>query len=234
MKKNILTILLICFSVTLVLGQNGLQVTNSGSPQAGKTGITLGAVGVATVAPTTDYSWLQSSSGPLVLNPLSGNDMTTSTNTYRYVAIGYTPSGALATNMAGYNLLVGGKVMCEELKIKLKTAANWPDYVFASDYKLISLDSLSTYIDANCHLPNVPSAQEVEENGIMAGEMNGLLLKKVEELTLYMIEQNKASTIQKETNEIQTNALIQQSEQIKLLKQQNELLMQQVTLLMKK
>ena len=60
----------------------------------------------------------------------------------------------------GYNLLVGGKIMCEELKIKLITG--WYDHVFESDYKLMSVDSLQSYITQNNHLPDVPSAAEVK------------------------------------------------------------------------
>jgi hypothetical protein len=195
-----------------------IQITNSQTaPDITKTGLTLGSLGTS-IAAATDYSWIQSSHGPLLLNPSSGNTLTTQTN--NYVAIGYLTNPSLAPTVGvGYNLLVAGKIMCEELKIKIKSSPNWPDYVFASDYKLMTIDSLQSYIIQNSHLPNVPSAKEVEENGIMAGEMNGILLKKVEELTLYMIEQNKTSSTQ--------------AEQIELLKKQNELLMEQVQLLVK-
>jgi hypothetical protein len=208
-----------------------IQITNSQTaPDITKTGLTLGSLGTSTAA-ATDYSWIQSSSGPLLLNPMSGNTLTTQTN--NYVAIGYSANRSVSPGV-GYNLLVAGKIMCEELKIKIKTAANWPDYVFASDYKLMSVDSLQNYISQNLHLPNVPSAKEVEENGIMAGEMNGILLKKVEELTLYMIEQNKNISNQSTQNQMYTKAIADQAEQILLLKQQNDLLMKQVDFLMQK
>jgi UDP-N-acetylglucosamine pyrophosphorylase len=66
-----------------------------------------------------------------------------------------------------------------------------PDYVFAEDYKLKSLQEVEDYIKENKHLPEIPSAKEIEKNGLMLAEMNMNLLKKMEEMTLYMIEQNK-------------------------------------------
>lgn len=68
---------------------------------------------------------------------------------------------------------------------------SWPDYVFKPDYKLASLASVKAYIDQNKHLPEMPSAEQVEKEGVGLGVMNKLLTKKVEELTLYLLEQNK-------------------------------------------
>ncbi|ABG60453.1 hypothetical protein [Cytophaga hutchinsonii] len=196
------------------------QITNSNvAPDMSKSGLTMGVIGTTTANTSTDYSWIQASSGPLLLNPKSLNDLTGTTNTNNFVGIGFEKSSitSLGTIPAGYNLLVRGKILCEELKIKLKTGSTWYDHVLKPDYKLMSLDSLELFINENNHLPDIPSEAEVKENGIMAGEMNGLLLKKVEELTLYVIEQNKATVIQ--------------AEQIELLKKQNELLIQQMQLL---
>jgi len=67
----------------------------------------------------------------------------------------------------------------------------WPDFVFKNNYKLMPLSELKTYVDKNQHLPEVPSAAEVTKDGQNLGEMNKLLLKKVEELTLYLIEKDK-------------------------------------------
>jgi hypothetical protein len=64
----------------------------------------------------------------------------------------------------------------------------FPDYVFADDYNLMSYASLRTYINTNRHLPNMPTAEEVEQNGADLGELNRLLVEKVEELTLYILE----------------------------------------------
>jgi len=66
----------------------------------------------------------------------------------------------------------------------------WPDYVFAEDYNLRNLDEVASFIQENQRLPEMPSAADVAENGINIGEVNALLLKKVEELTLYILQQN--------------------------------------------
>jgi len=75
--------------------------------------------------------------------------------------------------------------------VRVDLSVPGPDYVFERNYKLPTLEEIKFYIDRNKHLPEVPSASEMEKNGIPLGEMNMLLLKKVEELTLYVIEQNK-------------------------------------------
>ncbi|MGL1886775.1 MAG: hypothetical protein OCD76_09685 [Reichenbachiella sp.] len=93
----------------------------------------------------------------------------------------------------GYILNVNGAAIMEEVNIALK--GNWPDYVFEETYELNSLKETESFIEKNKHLPNVPSAQEVEEKGINVGEMNAILLRKIEELTLHMIDQNKKMEI---------------------------------------
>lgn len=68
---------------------------------------------------------------------------------------------------------------------------NWPDYVFKNDYQLLNLYETEEYVYTNGHLPGVPSAQEVENDGVNVGEMNKVLLEKVEELTLHIIDLQK-------------------------------------------
>ena len=89
------------------------------------------------------------------------------------------------TNSA-HKLFVADGITTEEVLVQLKT--DWSDYVFDPDYSLMPLDELHSYIKKNQHLPDVPTAEEVAENGIELGETNALLLKKIEELTLYVIE----------------------------------------------
>jgi hypothetical protein len=67
----------------------------------------------------------------------------------------------------------------------------WPDFVFEKEYSLMPLQEVGTYIERNGHLPNVPSAADVEKEGIAVGAMQGVLLQKIEELTLYLLEQEK-------------------------------------------
>jgi hypothetical protein len=91
-----------------------------------------------------------------------------------------------------YKLAVNGTIVCKEINVELPNASGcFPDYVFEKDYKLTPLHELEKFIAANKHLPEIPSAKEVEENGMKMGEMNVLLLKKIEELTLHLIEQDK-------------------------------------------
>ncbi len=83
---------------------------------------------------------------------------------------------------------VKGTITAQRVKV---TQAGWADYVFHKDYQLPSLDEVENYVRSNQHLEGIPSAAEVEKDGIDVGEMNKKLLAKVEELTLYLIEQNK-------------------------------------------
>jgi hypothetical protein len=89
------------------------------------------------------------------------------------------------------NLSVFGVVYAKEVLVTIPTSIPVPDYVFGKDYQLMTLKQLQNYVETNGHLPEVPSAKEMEANGIGLSEMNLLLLKKVEEMTLYLLEQNK-------------------------------------------
>ncbi len=89
----------------------------------------------------------------------------------------------------GYALSVNGGIIATTVKVQQYNA--WPDYVFEDDYNLLSISELGKFIATNGHLPNINSAEEVESNGFALEEMNAKLLEKIEELTLYLIEQNK-------------------------------------------
>jgi hypothetical protein len=98
----------------------------------------------------------------------------------------------IGTTSPDEKLTVKGKIHAQEVKVDM-LGPLVPDYVFANDYKLKTLKEVEDYINKNSHLPEIPSAQEIEKNGLMLAEMNMLLLKKMEEMTLYIIEQNKIS-----------------------------------------
>ncbi|MXV50376.1 hypothetical protein GS399_05275 [Pedobacter sp. HMF7647] len=87
-----------------------------------------------------------------------------------------------------YRLQVNGGIHAKSVKVDL---LNWADYVFDPGYKLPSLQSLGDYVRANKHLPDVPDEKEVIKDGIDLGQLNKILLKKIEELTLYLIEKDK-------------------------------------------
>lgn len=92
------------------------------------------------------------------------------------------------TPQTGAKLSVNGDLFAKKIKV---TLANWADFVFEDNYKIPSLPSLEKYIREHKHLPEIPTAKEVKENGVDLGEMNVKLLQKIEELTLHLIEQNK-------------------------------------------
>lgn len=116
--------------------------------------------------------------GPLVYGDLQTKQL----------AIG-TSDLPIDTDGTPFTLAVNGRTITEEVQVKLKV--NWPDYVFAEDYDLMTLTDLETTIKTLGHLPGVPSAEEVEENGHALGKMDAILLEKVEELTLHLIDMSK-------------------------------------------
>ncbi|HZV69225.1 MAG TPA: hypothetical protein VFG10_06755 [Saprospiraceae bacterium] len=89
----------------------------------------------------------------------------------------------------GYLVNVGGKIIAEEVRVQLQ--ASWPDYVFKENYKLMPLDEVEAFIDANDHLPGFNKADVIEKQGSDLGETQRLLVEKVEELTLYVIQLKK-------------------------------------------
>lgn len=101
-------------------------------------------------------------------------------------------------------LSVNGNIRSKQVKVE---TANWPDYVFNKDYSLPSLSEVKTYIDQYHHLPELPSEEQITKDGLNLGEINKLLTKKIEELTLYLIEKEKqvneqALKISKEETEL--------------------------------
>ena len=100
----------------------------------------------------------------------------------------------------GYMLAVNGDIHTKKVVVDL---INWPDYVFKPTYNLKPLSEVKTYIDLNHHLPEIPSEKEIADKGVDLGEINKLLVKKVEELTLYLIEEHKQVKNEQETNQSQ-------------------------------
>lgn len=164
-------------------------VANSGSflvLKSGTNGITLGSSfygNALYIGANNTFSFAYGGVQVMRVNP------NTTANPTGSISIG------TALSPSGYKLAVGGKIIAEELKVQLQ--AQWPDYVFGKNYQLPTLQEVEKQINENGHLANVPSACEVEENGFEVGEMNRILLEKVEELTLYIIEQNKINEKQK-------------------------------------
>lgn len=91
----------------------------------------------------------------------------------------------------GYKLYVNGGILTTKVKVANYCSSAWADYVFANDYKLKPLTEVETFIKENKHLPNVPSAIELEKEGLDLGKMQATQMEKIEELTLYLIELKK-------------------------------------------
>jgi hypothetical protein len=118
----------------------------------------------------------------------TNNDLLFSTNNGSTQMILTTAGNVgIGTTNPTYKLAVNGNIRSKEVVVE----TGWADYVFAKDYKLPSLNEVEKYIKANNHLPEIPSAQEIQTNGLKVGELQTKMMQKIEELTLYIIEQNK-------------------------------------------
>ena len=103
-----------------------------------------------------------------------------------------------------YSLCIKGGVLTD--KINIISPRYWPDYVFSSDYLLMPLSDLKAFVKKNHHLPDVPSEKEVMAEGIEIGDMQGILLKKVEEMTLYILQlQEQIDKLEQRINELEEN-----------------------------
>jgi hypothetical protein len=111
-----------------------------------------------------------------------------------------------------FTLAAKGKIAGAEFVVK--TVASWPDYVFADDYKLKSLEETESFIKANKHLPNIPAAAVIEKEGLELGDMQKRMMEKIEELTLHLIEANKAL---KEFRSSSTKEIEQLKQQVQML-----------------
>lgn len=177
------------------IGTNALQSNTTGSNnigigynagynnQTGDANIFIGAnAGFNETGNAKLYISNSNTSTPLVYGDFST----------KYLAVGEvaTVDRAAATS-GGYRLLVKGGMITEKIKVATAGTADWADYVFDDDYKVMSLEAVEAFVKQNKHLPNVPSTQEVIANGNDLGKTDAKLLEKIEELTLYMIEMNK-------------------------------------------
>jgi hypothetical protein len=139
--------------------------------------------------------------GPSTLNRLSLGVGVIGNNEYLTIING--GNVGIGTTSPDQKLTVNGTV--HATRVKVDATVPTPDYVFEKSYALATLDEVKSYIDENKHLPEIPSAKEMEAKGIDVGEMNMLLLKKVEELTLYVIELKKELDEVKQLSESNTH-----------------------------
>ncbi len=145
--------------------------------------------------------------GSSITDPGPGGDSAWTASSF---GIDFNPNGTANGNvgigtqaLSGYRLAVDGKIRTREVRVDND---NWADYVFKPDYELPSLEEVQRHINEKGHLINIPSATEVHANGFELGEMNKLLLEKIEELTLYMIEQDKQQkALERELTKLENN-----------------------------
>ncbi|KEO71614.1 hypothetical protein [Anditalea andensis] len=131
------------------------------------------------------YSWGDGPKG--VIGTESNHDLSIHTD-YDKERIRIKNNGnvGIGTSAPTSKLDVNGTIRAKEIKVE---ATNWPDYVFEPNYELMDLKDVSDYIQIHKHLPGIPSEITVQNSGLLLGEMNALLLKKIEELVLYTISQ---------------------------------------------
>jgi hypothetical protein len=115
------------------------------------------------------------------------------------IAINSVGSVGIGTTAPDQKLTVKGKIHAEEVIVDLNVPL--ADYVFGKDYELMPLHQVDQYVQENSHLPDMPSATEVKEKGMGVGEMQNKMLQKIEELTLYVIQQDKRIKALEEENQ---------------------------------
>jgi hypothetical protein len=150
------------------------------------------------------------------------------TKAYDGLMVQYNRDGnvGIGTDSPMAKLAVDGNILAKEIKVK--TDITVPDYVFEPDYELNSLDYIADYVKNNKHLPEIPSAKEIKKDGLDLAKMNLLLLKKVEELTLYAIQQDQEIKSQNLRSAEQKNLLEEQRKEIADMKRIGKLLEQRL------
>ncbi len=146
-------------------------------------------------------------------------------------AVTQTLTDLTVKSMISFSVAANGTVRAKQIVVQ---TTGWPDYVFKKGYLLKSLPDVKNYIDQNHHLPEMPSEQQIATDGLNLGEMDKLLTKKVEELTLYQIDSDKKLIQEQETNQKQQNLIDKQKEQLLMQQQQIDQLKQQMQLVLKK
>jgi len=194
----------------------------------------IGNVGIGTIAPTAQLHTTgtvrlagltsDSTKNRVLVSDTSGNlfyrNVSSLSNRWVYangVLYDSTDNIAIGTsNPQGYKLAVNGTAIFT--KVKVKTAGTWPDYVFKKGYTLPGLEELERYVAEYKHLPGIAPESDVQRDGIDIGEHQATLLKKIEEMTLYLIEENKKLKEQNKQLAEQNSRLEQQQQQIDELK----------------
>lgn len=194
MKKNLSVIFFICCLLLCNLSVFG-QTGNFDSVKIGEVVSSTGSATRLKIVPLKHYNdW---------------DFVVRDTNSDAFLDIDYGPTHqmtfkwntgiGIGTRNPQYKLDVNGTIRAKEIKVE----TGWADFVFAPDYQLPTLDEVEAHIKEHKHLPGIPTEAEVTKDGANLGEMNVKLLQKVEELTLYMIQQNKEiESLKKEVQQL--------------------------------
>lgn len=157
--------------------------TNTGNTYVGNDKLMIDNVGYAVTPNVAPLIWGDFANDQLKFHGkvgIGGNGATD---------FGSFPTMGGGGSVANYKLFVKGGILTEELRVAL--VSTWADYVFNKDYDLKPLSEVEKFISENGHLPNVPSAKQIKEEGVELGNMSRIQQEKIEELTLYLIQQNK-------------------------------------------
>lgn len=191
--------------------QNIFIGTQAGENTPGSGNICLGFLAGSSIYGTNNKLWISSpiyeDNGPLIWGDFDQTQLKLNGKVGVGYGFGTYPSTVGSVDVSSYNLFVKGGILTEEVRV----SNTWADYVFSKDYKLPTLQDVEKHILEKGHLINVPSAKEVAENGIELGDMAKVQQEKIEELTLYIIDQNKM-------NQKQSVVLEKQSKEIEELR----------------
>lgn len=143
--------------------------------------------------------WFLRSVTDFGLTELRANDVTVMTLS----GTGKVKIGDVDTTPAGYKLFVKDGILAEKVRVALDGQADWADYVFQDDFELMPLQDVKAFIEKNDHLPNVPSAETMVETGLDVLESDAILLRKIEEAYLYILQQQEQlDALKKEINNL--------------------------------
>lgn len=201
-----------------ISGTAGLRfrAIDSNSPTVASNGKVLTVNANGDVVLTTDVGGsgggsnvnIYNSNGTLTGNrtvSMVNNRLMFDTNTSGAIYIGdrndITNNANFPTTTGNYRLYVEGGILTEKVKVALRSTTNWADYVFEENYKLMPLNEVERFINTNKHLPGIASADDLVESGLDLGEMQAKQMEKIEELTLYIIDQNKK--VEQQSKEIE-------------------------------
>jgi hypothetical protein len=183
-----------------IVGFRNLAIgTSAGRLATGSSNIFIGfGAGENETGSNKLYLANTNTSAPLIKGEFDNKNLkintgATTSTTLGFLAVGNFDAAFAMPTGNSYRLIVQDGIITEKVKVALRTTADWADYVFEPEYKsnMLSLEEVEEFTLKNKHLPNVPSAQAMKDNGLDVGDSSRMFMEKIEELTLYIIELNK-------------------------------------------